>query len=321
MQEKIDIIEFYIAITNRCNLQCIMCTTGKGKYDSQKELTTGQWRQVITNLNKNCKIQRITFGGGEPLLRRDLAELIKFACSTDIATVNVISNGILLGEEFMASFTEKELLKIGIIFSIDGLEYNHNFIRGTDVFRMAFSNFEYLFYDYFKPQRINSLSLSSILMPDNLANYIPFLEFFKKYDGIRIDIQPVIPNNEKCDIKENFMLTELEKNKLKEIVKYVVENIDISTRSAATVEAYIKYFDNQLIKHGRCLTGYESLNITYEGYPYLCGKEVTMPLYQFDFKDILYSASYQKELERIRECREPCLQGLHLNPEEYGQNS
>lgn len=317
--KEFNIIEFYIAITNRCNLGCIMCTTGKGRFDAQKELTKEEWLKLIANLDKNCKVERITFGGGEPLLREDLGEIIKFACATDIGTVNVISNGVLFDEKFMEKFQENELKKIGVIFSIDGLEYEHNFIRGTGVFQKTFSNFEGLYRGYFKSGRINSLTLSSILMPENFAHYISHLEFFKKYEGVKIDIQPVIPNNEICYLKEPFKLTEAERGKLREIVDYVINNIDLSTRNSAVIKSYIRYFDNNLLKSGRCLTGYESLNITYEGYPYLCGKEILMPLHKFDFKEVFNSKEFQDELKRINACKEPCLQGLHINPgEDYG---
>ena len=148
-------------------------------------------------------------------------------------------------------------------------------------------------------------------------HYIAFLMLLKQYKGVRVDIQPVIPNNELCHVKGNFLITELEKNKLKDIIEYVKNNPDISARPVSVVERYIDYFDNKLKKSNRCLTGFESLNITFEGKPYLCGTEINMPLYKLRFKDVFNSSDYQKELERIKNCKEPCLQGLHINPDNY----
>ena len=316
-RKEFNITEFYIAITNRCNLKCIMCTTGKGKFDIQDEITKEEWKRLILNLNNDCNIERITFGGGEPLLRKDLPEIIKFVCATDIATVNIISNGILFNEEFLNNFSKEELKKIGIIFSIDGLEYTHDFIRGSGAFQKSFFNFKAIYHNYYKLQRINFLTVSSILMPENFMHYIAFLMLLKQYKGVRVDIQPVIPNNELCHVKGNFLITELEKNKLKDIIEYVKNNPDISARPVSVVERYIDYFDNKLKKSNRCLTGFESLNITFEGKPYLCGTEINMPLYKLRFKDVFNSSDYQKELERIKNCKEPCLQGLHINPDNY----
>ncbi|MBN2482662.1 MAG: radical SAM protein [Candidatus Omnitrophica bacterium] len=319
MRDKhFNICEFYIAITNRCNLQCLMCTTGKGKYGAESELSSQEWIKIIGNLERNCAIQRITFGGGEPLLRDDLGHIMKFTCACDINTVNVISNGTLFDGVFLDQFDEHELKKIGIIFSIDGLQYDHDFIRGGGTFKKTVHNFERVYKEYFLAEKIASLTVSSILMPENFSHFVDFLKEFERFKGVRFDVQPVIPNNELCYVREKFRLTEKEKAKLKEIIDYLVAHEYISTRPAPLIRSYMHYFANVLEKNGRCLTGYESLNITCEGLPYLCGKEVPMPLYAYDFKEIFYSEEYQAELERIKTCKEPCLQGLHINQENYG---
>jgi len=316
MDKNFKIREFYIAITNRCNLACIMCTTGQARHNVKDELTAEEWKKVVTSLNKDCLIQRITFGGGEPLLRKDLAEIIKFSCSVGIEEVNIISNGTLLNRGFMQQFDENELKKLGINISIDGLEYDHDYIRGHGVFKRMINNFDSLYKDFLEPGRIKDLVVSSILMQENFAHYIDFLEFIKKYAGVRVDIQPVIPNNEICYQKGDFKLTEVEKNDLAGIINYLLEHIEISARPTEVIKSYLRYFDNNLAKSNRCSTGYESLNITFDGYPYLCGKQIMMPLHKFDFKDVFYSKEYQDELQRIKSCKQPCLQGLHLNLEE-----
>ncbi|MDD5115947.1 MAG: radical SAM protein [Candidatus Omnitrophica bacterium] len=320
MDKEFNVREFYIAITNRCNLACIMCTTGSGRHNVKDELTAEEWKVLISNLSKDCLIQRVTFGGGEPLLRKDLSEIVKFALSAGSEEVNIISNGTLLNRGFMQQFDEGQLSRLGINISIDGLEYDHDYIRGHGVFKRMIRNFEFLYYDFFKPGRIKDLVVSSVLMQENFAHYIDFLDFIKRYGGVRVDIQPVIPNNEICYQKGDFRLSEKEKNKLAEIIDYLLQNINISARPPELIRAYSRYFENNLEKSNRCSTGYESLNITFDGYPYLCGKQIMMPLHKVGFKDVFYSRQYQDELERIKSCRQPCLQGLHLNPDEgYGQ--
>jgi MoaA/NifB/PqqE/SkfB family radical SAM enzyme len=294
-----------------------MCTTGKGVHNIENELTTEDWKKIIINLNKECKPARIIFGGGEPLIREDIAEIIKFTCSTDVANVTFITNGILLNEEFMNKFDKNELGKMSVNFSIDGLEYEHNFIRGTGVFQKMFKSFEMVYHDYFKPRRIKDLVINSILMPENFRNYVDFLEYFKKYEGVRVDIQPVIPNNEIFWFTKYFMLTDLEKNKLHEIVTYVENNPDQSCRHPLMVKSYIKFFNNELLKGQRCAAGRGSLNITLEGNTFLCGKEILMPLHKFSFKDVFYSDEYQNEMKRIDVCEKPCLQGLQIGTEDF----
>lgn len=317
MVKELGIKDFYIAITGRCILRCIMCTTGKGVHNIANELSTEDWKKIIMNLNNECRIERITFGGGEPLVREDIVEIIKFTCSTDVVNVTFITNGLLLNKEFMKNFNNDELRKMSVNFSIDGLEYEHNFIRGTGVFEKMLKSFELVYYDYFKPGKLQGLVINSILMPENLRNYVSFLEFFRKYERVQVDIQPVIPNNEIFWLKNCFKLTDLEKGKLQEIVTYVENNPAQSCRHPLMVRAYLKYFNNELLKGERCTTGRNALNITLAGNTFLCGKEIIMPLHKFSLKDVISSEEYRNEMKRVDACEKPCLQGLHINTEDF----
>ncbi|MCD4655872.1 radical SAM protein, partial [bacterium] len=66
-------------LTHRCNLRCAMCFVWKHG-DSQlaeKELTTDEWKHVIDQIPNHAIV---TFTGGEPLVRKDLRELLIYAC-------------------------------------------------------------------------------------------------------------------------------------------------------------------------------------------------------------------------------------------------
>jgi sulfatase maturation enzyme AslB (radical SAM superfamily) len=78
-----------LALTFRCQNNCVHCYAG-GPH-STSELTTLQWKQVIDKL-KQIGIFIATFTGGEPTLREDLPELLKYAQDTGIVT-GLITNG------------------------------------------------------------------------------------------------------------------------------------------------------------------------------------------------------------------------------------
>jgi hypothetical protein len=42
-----------------------------------------------------------------------------------------------------------------------------------------------------------------------------------------------------------------------------------------------------------------------------------MPLHKFSFKDVINSDEYQNEMKRVDACEKPCLQGLHINTEDF----
>jgi len=109
------------SITDRCNFQCYYC--GRWKMSTQ-ELSTDDAMALISGL-ANARCLRIVFGGGEPLLRKDIGLLIDFCKKKGIST-GLISNGYFLAERI------DEIRNIDTLaLSIDGIGGVCDFIRGT----------------------------------------------------------------------------------------------------------------------------------------------------------------------------------------------
>ena len=98
-------------ITYRCPLHCPYCSNpvaaslceaprrpleSGGGY-SNGELTTEEWKRVIREATALGVLQ-IGFSGGEPLARRDLAELIRAAREAKLYT-NLITSGIGMDDD------------------------------------------------------------------------------------------------------------------------------------------------------------------------------------------------------------------------------
>ena len=82
-------IRMDLALTFRCQNNCVHCYTG-GPHETP-ELTTDQWKDVIDRLY-NIGVFLLTFTGGEPTLRRDLPELLRYAQEKGVVT-GLITNG------------------------------------------------------------------------------------------------------------------------------------------------------------------------------------------------------------------------------------
>ena len=68
-----------LAITYRCQNNCGFCYADCAQRKSEMiELSTEQWKRIIDILWQNG-VPQIVFTGGEPLLRTDLVELVKYA--------------------------------------------------------------------------------------------------------------------------------------------------------------------------------------------------------------------------------------------------
>ena len=72
-----------IAINEKCNLRCIYCMPEKGiSFEPENKLLTREEVIRIIQVAAKLGVNKIRFTGGEPLLRKDLVELISGAVET-----------------------------------------------------------------------------------------------------------------------------------------------------------------------------------------------------------------------------------------------
>ena len=117
-----------ILVTKRCNFSCPGCSSGSPEYTKNfkgQELETGELKKIIDKVA--WFKPGIYFCGGEPTLREDLYELIKYAKNKGLVTA-FTTNGSLLSDENI-----KKILSSGVDFisaSLDGAPKHHNSYRG-----------------------------------------------------------------------------------------------------------------------------------------------------------------------------------------------
>jgi len=115
-------------LTYRCPLQCPYCSNPLDFAKHSTELTTAQWIEVFRQAREMGAAQ-LGFSGGEPLVRQDLAELIKAARDLGYYT-NLITSGIGLTEQRLAEFSAAGLDHIQISFQAADEEVN-NMLAGS----------------------------------------------------------------------------------------------------------------------------------------------------------------------------------------------
>ena len=94
-----------IAVTYRCNNHCVFCYAGCGPESAglgQDDLCTEEWKKIIRVFKDEARIPFFSFSGGEPLVRRDLEELVAYAVGLGLE-VNLVSNGTLADDERSAA--------------------------------------------------------------------------------------------------------------------------------------------------------------------------------------------------------------------------
>lgn len=118
------ILKVSLELTYLCNLRCIFCfqTEQKGTKE-RNELSADEFIQLIGQIPRYTLI---TFTGGEPFVKKDALEIVKYALEKH--GCNIITNGVLLTEEYVKTFVDKRLLLAGV--SIDGIGQQHDQLRG-----------------------------------------------------------------------------------------------------------------------------------------------------------------------------------------------
>lgn len=85
-----------LEVTERCNLHCRFCFADGGR--PAKDPSLEEMKAAIKELSEKCGGPLIQFSGGEPTLRDDLPEMIRYAKEVGCSYVQVNTNGIRLAE-------------------------------------------------------------------------------------------------------------------------------------------------------------------------------------------------------------------------------
>src|SRR5437660_5586345 len=103
-------------ITYRCPLHCPYCSSPTQLRNDQ-ELPANEWTRVIREAAALGVLQ-IGFSGGEPLARRDLAELVRAAREANLYT-NLITSGIGLDDDRVGALHDAGLDSVQLSFQSD----------------------------------------------------------------------------------------------------------------------------------------------------------------------------------------------------------
>jgi MoaA/NifB/PqqE/SkfB family radical SAM enzyme len=139
-------------VTDRCNLRCRHCYAASLYRRTSDELDSRQSEIALDNL-LSVGVQNLVFYGGEPLLRRNLAELIRRARAGKARTY-VVTNGVLLTPTCAQELIEAGLNGFGV--SLDAATSSaYRRVRDSDLFPVVVGH-------------LSSLAMTRRMLPENL---------------------------------------------------------------------------------------------------------------------------------------------------------
>ena len=234
-------------LTYRCPLQCPYCSNPVEMAKYKNELTTEDWFRVMQQARKMGATQ-LGFSGGEPLVRKDLEDLIKAARRLGFYT-NLITSGVGMDEARIVDFKEAGLDHIQISFQASNEELN-NYIGKSKSFQHKYEmarlvkKYEYPMVLNIVLHRKNVDQIRDILdmTVDLNADYVE-LASTQYYGWSRINIDQLLPTREQLKNAELVAQEYQEKMKDKMKVIYVIPD----------------YFENRPKK---CMNGWGNIFLT-----------------------------------------------------------
>ncbi|RNC90047.1 MAG: GTP 3',8-cyclase MoaA [Allomuricauda sp.] len=170
-----------LAVTDRCNLRCNYCMPAEGiNFAKKDDLLTTEELKRVSKLLVGMGIDKIRLTGGEPFVRKDLMELLRFMAGLNgLHEISLTTNATLIGPHI------DELKRLGIKninVSLDAInKATFERITRRKNYDVVYENLLRLIDEGFNV-RVNFI----VLEGQNEQDIIPILERMKAYHvGIR----------------------------------------------------------------------------------------------------------------------------------------
>ncbi|WP_024955708.1 radical SAM protein [Sulfurospirillum arcachonense] len=168
--------EFWLHVTNRCNIECTHCLFSSSIQDKDTLSKEFMQEHIKEAYDLGCRL--FVLSGGEPFVRDDIVEIIEFVLSFDTTKVVVLTNGMLAQKTLSKKTLDKNRLSLQI--SLDGLEEEHDSIRGKGSFAKLEKNLIWL------RQEGYSFSISTCLTQINIKNINQVIEQIHHFGATHI---------------------------------------------------------------------------------------------------------------------------------------
>jgi mycofactocin biosynthetic radical S-adenosylmethionine protein MftC len=204
-------------ITTGCNLSCVHCLSS---FDDRRisELTTNECFNLIDQL-ANLNVFRINFGGGEPFIRSDFMQLLKYADSKGIITC-ISTNGTMLDKKMVRSFKEFGEDNFFIQISLDGASAETNDkIRGKGTFEQIIKAIKLLSNEHLE------FTINTVLTSINYGEMMDLYQLAKANNG-KLRVSRLRPSGKG---KENWSRLALSREQMEAFPKFLNAFDDVLT--------------------------------------------------------------------------------------------
>jgi MoaA/NifB/PqqE/SkfB family radical SAM enzyme len=124
LPSRIQPLSAHIKLTENCQAKCISCDYWKTRWADV--ITTERAVELLNEIH-DCGIHSLRLTGGEPLLRKDLFEILDKANASRLQRIIIQTNGLAL-KKLHKEVNASPITDVAV--SIDGLKQTNDIIRG-----------------------------------------------------------------------------------------------------------------------------------------------------------------------------------------------
>jgi len=259
-----------IWVTNRCNLKCSICDQWRTPQSLiDQELKTEDWFQLIRSA-KNLNAMVVVITGGEPLLRKDIFEILRYINSLDM-NAHLITNGTLLSKHNIVNLKKSRVSSISI--SLDSFVPEvHNCIRGINCFDRIVDGIKNL--NIIAPEI--KLGINCVITKKNFRSIYKMVKFAENLGVDQIKFDLVHTNlMHKDKTKESFKNYIFKKDELPELELELekLRNNLLKSKLITNSSYFLSNIITTYLSKGKrydCYAGYISCAIDALGYVSVC---------------------------------------------------
>jgi len=193
-------------VTNACNLKCEQCHASSGK-PLPNELNTEEGKRLLDGMAAIGEFRMLALGGGEPLVRPDIFELVAYARSLGLE-ISIATNGTLLTPEMAREFKKMGVANIAVGLNANDESIHEQITRVPGSFARTKQGI------YATLEAGMNLQINTTVMKENRLAIPGLLDFASEVDAQIILLYQLIPEGRgdedmELSMKEYRALTEM----------------------------------------------------------------------------------------------------------------
>lgn len=303
--------------TYRCNSLCDKCAKLKMK-NNQKEMTTQEVKRTIDSL-KSLGVSVLDFTGGEPLLRRDIVELLSYASSSRCMT-HLSTNGYLINKKLAEDIllTGIDSINISVDDSISDSVDERTGVKGS--FSLIDNAIDHLINARKRLKRNVRISAVTVIDERNISNIENIIKYIKikKFDSVTLNLLHRFSDSSdgsNCSLDFTNKIDKLiDQIKGDPFIETSIDYLNIS-----------KVFIDKGISPIRCVAGYSHIMVdtyfrVFPCFPWIeLNKSYVLWNKDKSLREIFHSQEYQAIVKDASSCKKCCWNAfaemsMNLNP-------